>query len=80
MSNTTSRVRRARKRHPGCGGHCRAIQPGELYVEHTEFPGGESGYADGAGHPVRSAECADCAKRYGRGHLFAAYLAAAARS
>lgn len=74
LSNTTSRVRRARKTHPGCGGYCKPIQPGELYIEHTEFPGGDSGYADGAGHPVRMAECSACAERYGRGHLFDAYI------
>lgn len=74
MSNTTSRVRRARKRRPGCGGHCKAIQPGDLYIEWTEFPGGEAGYADGAGHPVRMAECRTCAERYGRGDLITAYL------
>ena len=61
-----AKARRARKPHWGC---CRVIKPGELYVEHTEFPGGESGYADTAGHPVRMAECRECAERYGRGHL-----------
>lgn len=73
MSATTSRVRRARKAHVACGGYCTPIRPGELYIVHTEFPGGESGYADGAGHPVRMAECRACAERYGRGGLIAAY-------
>lgn len=73
-ANVTSRVRRARKMrlcdaYPG-----RPIRPGELYVEHTEYPGGESGYADSAGHPVRMAECRDCAEQCGRGYLFVAYL------
>lgn len=45
------------------------IKPGEVYLEWTEFPGGEAGYADSAGHPVRMAECADCATRYGRADL-----------
>lgn len=45
------------------------IGPGDVYLEWTEFPGGESGYADHAGHPVRMAECADCARRYGRAAL-----------
>jgi hypothetical protein len=75
MSNTISRVRRARISRPGCGCYCKQIQPGDLYIEWTEFPGGESGYADGAGHPVRMAECRECAERYGRGPLIAAYLA-----
>ena len=72
MSFTRSRVRRARKARPSC---CGPIQPGDLYVEHTEFPGGESGYADAAGCPVRMSECRKCAERYGRGPLINAYLA-----
>ncbi|WP_280381021.1 hypothetical protein [Nocardia wallacei] len=67
---TTTRLRRARKKHIACGGYCPPIQPGELYLEHKEFPGGEAGYADAAGHPVRAAECRACAERYGRGHYF----------
>lgn len=75
MSNTTAKVRRARKpRRAECGGyHGHDIAAGELYIEHTEFPGGESGYADTAGHPVRMSECRSCAERYGRGGLFKAY-------
>ncbi|MBB3752680.1 hypothetical protein FHT44_005192 [Mycolicibacterium sp. BK634] len=42
-----------------------------MYIEHTIFPGADSGYADTAGHPVRMAECRGCAERYGRGHLIA---------
>jgi len=44
----------ARKPHRcnWCGG---LIVPGEQYVVATEFPGGEAGYADAAGHPVRMA-------------------------
>ncbi|MCZ4557933.1 hypothetical protein O4215_20440 [Rhodococcus maanshanensis] len=66
-----TRRRVARKARLACGGYCRRIQPGEVYLEHTEFPGGDAGYADAAGHPVRMAECADCARRYGRGPLLA---------
>lgn len=29
------------------------IEPGTEYVVATEYPGGDSGYADTAGHPVR---------------------------
>ena len=66
---TTSRVRRARKRRIACGGYCPAIQPGELYIEHTQLPGADADYAKAAGHPVRMAECRSCAERYGRGSL-----------
>lgn len=68
MTNFTPRVRQARTVRFGC----HVIQPGDLYIEHVEFPGGESGYADSAGHPVRMAECRDCAERYGRGDLIQA--------
>ena len=72
MANPITRRRVARKAH-ACGwGTCRTIQPGEVYLEHVEYPGGEAGYADAAGHPVRLAECPDCANRYGRGELLAA--------
>ncbi|AEK09543.1 hypothetical protein LITTLEE_163 [Mycobacterium phage LittleE] len=59
------RVRKARTVRYGC----HVIQPGEFYIDHTEFPGGDAGYADTAGHPVRMAECRVCAERYGRGDL-----------
>lgn len=62
------RVRKARTIRYGC----HIVMPGELYIEHTEFPGGDAGYADSAGHPVRMAECRCCAERYGRGDLIAA--------
>jgi hypothetical protein len=45
------------------------ISPGDRYLEHVEFPGGEGGYADSAGHPVRGAECGSCARLRGRGEL-----------
>lgn len=68
MANPTTRLRRARKpRQCGCD---RRIPSGEQYLEHKEFPGGESGYADAAGHPVRIAECYRCAVRYDRDYLF----------
>lgn len=73
---TRIRVRRARKVRAGCGGYCPQIQPGELYIEWTEFPGGDAGYATAAGHPVRMAECRGCAERYGRGPLIVAREAA----
>jgi hypothetical protein len=67
---TTTRPRRARKAHPCSWGRCRTIAPGEAYLVHTEYPGGDgAGYADSAGHPVRIAECSDCATRYGRADL-----------
>jgi hypothetical protein len=67
---TMTRRRVARKSHscPSCD-EWRIIKRGDVYLEHTEFPGGDAGYADAAGHPVRMPECADCATRYGRAHL-----------
>ena len=64
---TTTRVRRARKQHDACGGYCRPIAPGELYVEHVAYPGDDA--MDGVTRPWRLRECARCARRYGRGHL-----------
>lgn len=68
---TTARPRTARKPH-----HCISCYPlrltiaiGDRYLEIKEFPGGESGYADSAKHPVRAAECEVCARRHGRGDL-----------
>ena len=51
---STERLVRARKpnRCAWCGG---PIPAGSQYVVVTEFPGGEAGYADHAGHPVRMA-------------------------
>ncbi len=62
---TVYRRRMARKMHPACGGYCPPIRPGDVYLEVTELPGGESGYADSAGHPVRMAVCASCACTHG---------------
>jgi hypothetical protein len=62
------RRRVARKSHycsPGC-----SIEPGDVYLVHTTFPRlDDLGYATAAGHPVRFAECAYCATRYGRAEL-----------
>lgn len=71
MSGTTVR-RKARKAHRCGWGSCRTIQPGEAYLIHTTFPGDDSGYATTAGHPIKIAECSDCATRYGRAELLAA--------
>ena len=63
---TTKRCKSRKVRKcPGCRTPGK-IQPGDYYLMHTEFPGGDAGYADAAGHPVRMAECAECATRYGR--------------
>ena len=71
----TKVVRKARKARR-CDGCDRAgkIQPGDAYLTHTALRGDEFGYGD-FGHngrktrPQRSAECAECAYRYGRGPL-----------
>lgn len=70
MTATTSHLRRARRLRWCESCDSGDIQPGDLYLEHKEFPGGDSGFADAAGHPVRSPECRACAELYGRGHLF----------
>ena len=73
MSDPFFTVRRRTARKPHYAPCCRQwIKPGDVYLEHKEFPGGDAGYADNAGHPVRMPECAECARRYGRGHLLAA--------
>lgn len=59
----TERLVTARKRHQ-CEDYpptTHTIKPGEQYVIATEYPGGESGYADDAGHPVRIKLCTACA-------------------
>ncbi len=72
MSDRVTTVRRvARKTHLCSWGDCRSIQQGEVYLVHTSFPGHDAGYADAAGHPVRIAECSECAARYGRSDLLA---------
>jgi hypothetical protein len=69
--NTTVRRRVARTCHECSWGRCRIIHSGETYLEHKSFPGAgdDAGWATSAGHPVRLAECSDCAIRYGRGEL-----------
>lgn len=66
----TSRLRRARKSHWGDCGPWHRIRPGDYYLQGVEFPGGDLGWANEAGHPVRLRECRECAVRYGRGGLF----------
>jgi hypothetical protein len=66
------RRRVARKVHSCQWGNCpdsRSIHPGDVYLEATEFPGGESGYATHAGQPIRMAVCARCACGFGHDHL-----------
>ncbi len=65
--NTTVPRKSRKPRKCSCGNR---IGIGDMYVEHTTFPGDDSGYADDAGHPVRIAECRPCAERYGRSVLF----------
>lgn len=66
MSTRTVARTAAKERQCACGG---IIKVGDRYLLHTEFPGGGSGYADFAGHPVEVPECEMCAIRHGRGHL-----------
>lgn len=66
----TSRLRRARKSHWGDCGPWHRIRPGDYYLQGVEFPDGDLGWANEAGHPVRLRECRECAVRYGRGGLF----------
>lgn len=51
-----------------CG---KPIEPGSEYVVATEYPGGDAGYADYAGHPVRmsvhaESSCHYCTERVDR--------------
>lgn len=72
MTASTIRRRVARTRHTCTSSEWpHPIRPGEVYLERTEFPGDDLGYADAAGHPVRHAQCAECAQGSGRGHLLA---------
>lgn len=63
MSATIVRRHVARKRHQ-CRTCSALIEPGDEYMECKEFPGGDAGYADTAGRPVRGAECYPCANRW----------------
>lgn len=49
---STSALVTARKVHE-CAWCYGSINVGESHIIATEFPGGEAGYADHAGHPVR---------------------------
>jgi hypothetical protein len=69
--SATKAVRKARKAHR-CDGCDRPgkIRPGDAYLAHTLFP------TDETHHwvkqvPMRFAECAECATRFGRGDLVA---------
>lgn len=60
-------VRRARKQRPCGDSWCSVtIKRGDLYLEHVVSPGhvdlSNTGWR-------RLAECAECATRYGRGHM-----------
>lgn len=66
MSNYTERWVTARKSYP-CDGvypvsSTIQIKPGDKYILATEYPGGQSGYADDAGRPVRMRICAACVR------------------
>jgi len=71
MTDYYPRRRVARKEHLcfGCVSGRRRIQPGEVYLEKTEYPGGELGYADFARRPFRMRQCSECATHYGHAHL-----------
>lgn len=60
-------VRRVARKRRYCNG-CdrRSIAPGQSYLSGTVFPGHD---ANTTPVPMRLAECADCATRYGRSHL-----------
>lgn len=46
------------------------IEPGDQYLLAKEYPGGESGYADAAGKPIRLHLCRKCAPHvFGTGNL-----------
>lgn len=68
MTYTTTRRVARKGRQCETGYRCQRILPGDVYLEHKEFPGSDAGFADAAGHPVRLAECANCASRSGREH------------
>lgn len=67
----TTKRRVARKQFRCCGGPgCRRIQPGDVYLEHTVFPGDDS--FEELSRPMRAPECSECAARCGRAHLLEA--------
>lgn len=70
--NCTTGRRRVARKDRFCGrltDWCLPIRRGDVYLESTEFPGGDSGYADTAGRPVRMAVCAPCVCARHDGHL-----------
>ena len=77
MSVTARRKSRKVRRCDGCD-RAGKIQPGDFYLTHTALRGDDL-YHDAldrrtlkpANRPLRYAECAECATRYGRGELLA---------
>lgn len=67
MPNTVRRI--ARESHYCNGCDRNAITPGQPYLSGTVFPGHD---LIPTTVPLRLAECADCAIRYGRAHLLEA--------
>ncbi len=66
LGDATIGTRRiARKTYPACGGYCRPINPGDVYLEVVEFPG----EFNGGTAPVRMRVCAECTLRRGHGHI-----------
>lgn len=63
INTTTYRERIVRARRARRCDDRGTIAAGELYLLCTEYPGGDSGYADSAGHPVRMRICQRCAPR-----------------
>lgn len=64
MSSTVRRI--ARKSHRCNSCDRTAITPGQPYLSGVVFPGHD---LIPTTVPLRLAECADCAARYGRAHL-----------
>lgn len=64
--DSTARRRVARKSHRCNGCDRRTIEPGDPYLSGTVFPGHDTNTTTA---PMRLAECADCAIRYGRSNL-----------
>jgi len=63
VERRTARKRRRCDAYPSC----KWIEPGDVYLLHTCFPGHE---CNNGTRPYRMAECADCATPY-RAHLLA---------
>lgn len=67
MPTQVRRTARKARRCDGCG-LAGKIQPGDAYLAGTWFPS-DDGFHYVKRVPVRLAECADCALRYGRGEI-----------